>query len=63
MTGAHLPSYKRSGKMVVLKNCVGLNENVPQRLTGSGTVKRYKLVGIEVTLLEEVCHRGQALRI
>ena len=42
--------------------CGGLNENGPHRLIGSGTVGRFGLIGIGVTLLEEVCQGGWALR-
>ena len=42
--------------------CGGLNKNGPYRPVGSGTIRRCGLVGIGVALLEEVCHRGWALR-
>lgn len=35
--------------------CVGLNENGPSRLIGSETLRRYFLVGVGVTMSEEVC--------
>jgi hypothetical protein len=37
--------------------CGGLDENGPHRLTGSGS-RRYGLVRLGVTLLEEVYHLG-----
>ena len=48
--------------------CGGLNWNGPCTLkylnawlTGSGTIRSRGLVGVEVALLEEVCHYGGGL--
>lgn len=34
--------------------CGGLNENAPTRLIGSGTIRSWDFVGVDVVLLEEV---------
>lgn len=39
-----------------------MNDNDPQRLTGSGTIRKHRLVGVGVALLEEVSPQGWALR-
>lgn len=43
------------------KGCSGLNESGPHRLIGSGTTESCSLAGVDVVLLEEVCHRRWAL--
>lgn len=42
----------------------GLHENDPHRPLQNGTVRKLDLdlVGVSVSLLEKVCHRGWALR-
>ena len=42
----------------VKADCGSLNENDPHRLRRSGTIRKYGLFGIEMSLLEEVCHWG-----
>lgn len=42
--------------------CGSLNENCPHWLIGTGTIGRHNLVGVDVALLEEVCHCGSALK-
>jgi hypothetical protein len=39
-----------------------LSENGPHRLIGSGTIRRCGFFGVDVALLEEVCHWRWALR-
>lgn len=39
-------------------NCDVLNENGFHQFTGSGTVRRYVLVGVGVVLLEEACYHA-----
>jgi hypothetical protein len=41
---------------ILLTSCGGLNEYSPNRLIGSGAIRRCVLVGADVSLLEEVCH-------
>ena len=41
-----------------LHRCGGSNQNDPHRLIGNGTIRRCGLVGVGVTLLKELCHRG-----
>lgn len=36
-------------------DCGSVNENGPHGLRGSGTIRKYGVVGIGVSLLEEVC--------
>ena len=43
--------------------CDGLNKNGPYRPLKNGTIRWCGLVGINVTLLEEVCHWGQAFEV
>jgi hypothetical protein len=33
-----------------------INKNTPYKPIGSGTTRKSDLVGVDVTLLEEVCH-------
>jgi hypothetical protein len=40
---------------IILYICVGLKENDPHRLTGSGTIRKYGLARVGMALLEEVC--------
>jgi hypothetical protein len=48
---------------IKLTRCAGLNEIGSHRLIylnvsslGSGTIRRYGLVGVDVALLEKMCH-------
>lgn len=48
----------------------GLNRSGPNRFmcltgwpTGSGTFRKCDLVGVDMTLLEEVCHVGAGLEV
>ena len=59
---------RRLDKKQAVILCGGLNRNGPNRLMcltawpiGSGTIRRCGLVGVGVTLLQEVCHCGGGL--
>jgi hypothetical protein len=47
---------KAKSRYTGVSHCGGLNENEFHRFTRSGTIQRYGLVGVGMTLLEEMCH-------
>ena len=43
---------------MIQEKCGSLKEIGPHNHIGSGTVRRYDFDGVDMTLLEEVCHCG-----
>lgn len=59
----HSKALPQKRKEEIQRRCGGLNDNdPPQRLIGSGTTRKCRLVGVGVALLEEVSPQGWAVR-